>query len=160
VLLEKIMFQFKKILVPLDGSEFAESALEPALAIAKAMGAEVVLFRVAQPIPRTRALAEMPDVYNDVVAATYREAEDYLQELHGQLPYERISIQYKPASDTVADLILDYATDNGMDLIVMSSHGHSGLKRWVHGSVAEKVLRGAPCATLVIRGQQCSQPGS
>ncbi len=66
------MFQFKKILVPLDGSEFAESALEPALAIAKAMGAEVVLFRVAQPIPHTRALAEMPDVYNDVVAATYR----------------------------------------------------------------------------------------
>jgi nucleotide-binding universal stress UspA family protein len=100
----------------------------------------------------------MPDVYNDVVAATYREAEDYLQELHAQLPYGKISIQYKPASDTVADLILDYAIDHGIDLIVMSSHGHSGLKRWVHGSVAEKVLRGAPCATLVIRGQQCSQP--
>ncbi len=91
------MFQFKKVLVPLDGSEFAETALEPALAIAKAMAAEVVLFRVAQPIPRTRALAEMPDVYNDVVAATYREAEDYLQNLHTQLPYDKISIQYKPA---------------------------------------------------------------
>ena len=153
------MSQFKKILVPLDGSEFAESALEPALAIAKAMAAEVVLFRVAQPIPRTRALAEMPDVYNDVVAATYREAEDYLQELYAQLPYDKISIEYRPASDTVADVILDYATDNSMDLIVMSSHGHSGVKRWVHGSVAEKVLRGAPCATLIIRGQQCSQPG-
>jgi nucleotide-binding universal stress UspA family protein len=156
VLLEKIMFQFKKILVPLDGSEFAESALEPALAIAKAMAAEVVLFRVAQPIPRTRALAEMPDVYNDVVAATYREAEDYLQKLHAQWPYDKISIQYKPASDTVADLILDYATDNGIDLIVMSSHGHSGIKRWVHGSVAEKVLRGASCATLIFRCQQNS----
>jgi nucleotide-binding universal stress UspA family protein len=156
---EKDMFQFKKILVPLDGSEFAESALEPALAIAKAMAAEVVLFRVAQPIPRTRALAEMPGVYNDVVAATYREAEDYLQELYAQLSYDKASIQYKPASDAVADLILDYAVDNGFDLIVMSSHGHSGVKRWVHGSVAEKVLRGAPCATLVIRGEQCSQPG-
>jgi nucleotide-binding universal stress UspA family protein len=66
------VYRFEKILVPLDGSEFAEMALEPAVAIARAMGSQLVLFRVAQPIPRTRALAEMPDVYNDVVAATFR----------------------------------------------------------------------------------------
>jgi nucleotide-binding universal stress UspA family protein len=150
------MFQFRKILVPLDGSEFAESALEPALAIARAMGAEVVLFRVAQPIPRTRALAEMPDVYNDVVAATYREAEDYLQSVRAQWPNDKISVEFRPASYPVAELILDYATDNGVDLIAMSSHGHSGVSRWVHGSVTEKVLRGASCATLILRCQQNS----
>jgi nucleotide-binding universal stress UspA family protein len=98
----------------------------------------------------------MPDVYNDVVAATYREADDYLQNLRAQWPCDRISIQYKPASYPVAELILDYATDNGIDLIVMSSHGRSGVRRWVHGSVTEKVLRGASCATLIIRGRENS----
>ena len=79
------MVRFERILVPLDGSEFAEAALDPALANARAMGAEAVLFRVAQPIPRTNKLAEMPDVYNDVVAATYREAEEYLKGLQEKL---------------------------------------------------------------------------
>jgi len=150
------MFQFKKILVPLDGSALAERALEPALAIARAMAAEVVLFRVAQPIPRTPELAKMPDVYNDVVAATYREAEDYLQNVRTQWPNDKISVEYKPASYPVAEQIIEYATHNGIDLVAMSSHGRTGVSRWVHGSVTEKVLQGASCATLIIRCQQDS----
>ena len=51
------MYQFKKIMIPLDGSELAEAAIDPALAIARSMSAEVVLFRVAQRIPRTEKLA-------------------------------------------------------------------------------------------------------
>ena len=149
------MFQFKKILVPLDGSEFAEMALEPALAIAESMAAEVVLFRVAQPIPRTHALVEMPDVYDEVVAAAYREAEDYLNDLRAQLPYDNVTIEHRPA-DGVAQQILDFVNESGVDLIVMSSHGRTGVARWVHGSVAEKLLTGSFCATLVIR----CQPGS
>jgi nucleotide-binding universal stress UspA family protein len=147
------MFQFKRILVPLDGSEFAEMALEPALAIAQAMESEVVLFRVAQPIPRTQKLAEMPDVYNDVVAATFREAEDYLREMQSKFPYERITIEHRAAEGGVARQILDYARDAGVDLIVMSSHGRTGVERWVHGSVTEKVLTGCRCATLVVSCQ-------
>jgi nucleotide-binding universal stress UspA family protein len=149
----KQSFRFERILVPLDGSECAEMALEPAMAIAQAMAAEIVLFRVAQPIPRTRALMEMPDVYNEVVAAAYREAEDYLRDLRTRLPYDtlRISLEHEPVEEGVARQILSYADANGIDLIVMSSHGYSGVKRWTHGSVAEKVLRGACCATLIIR---------
>jgi nucleotide-binding universal stress UspA family protein len=146
------MFKFSKIMVPLDGSAFAESALEPALAFAKAMDAEVILYRVAQPIPRTSALAEMPDVYNDVVAATYWEAEEYLRRISSLLDYDKVTTEYDPASLTAAELILDRAVDDGVDLIMMSSHGRSGADRWVHGSITEKVLRGASCATLIIRG--------
>lgn len=145
------LLRFRKIMVPLDGSECAEMALGPALGIAQAMGAEMVLFRVAQPIPRTRALMEMPDVYNEVVAATYREAEDYLQRVRVRLPYGQVSVEHQPVESGVARQIVDYAAENGIDLIIMSSHGYSGVKRWAHGSVAEKILRGAPCATLVIR---------
>jgi nucleotide-binding universal stress UspA family protein len=51
----------------------------------------------------------------------------------------------------VADTIVSYAESNHADLIVISSHGRSGIGRWLHGSVAEKVLRGANCATMIIR---------
>jgi len=146
------MFKFKRILVPLDGSEFAEAALDPALAIAQSMGAEVVLFRVAQPIPRTEKLAEMPDVYNDVVAATYREAEEYLQNLQEKLVSDQISIEFRPASGGIARQILDYAAEHDVDLVVLSSHGRSGVDRWVHGSVAQKLLSNCSCSTLVVRG--------
>jgi len=138
-------------MVPLDGSEFAEMALDPALAIARDMGAEVVLFRVAQPIPRTEALARMPDVYDDIIAATMREAEDYLAHLRVTLAYERLSLEVRPGEAGVARQIVDYADSEGVDLIVMSSHGLTGVRRWAYGSVAEKVLHGGPCAVLVVR---------
>ena len=144
-------YHFARILVPLDGSACAESALPPALAIARAMEAELVLFRVAQPIPRTRALIEMADVYNEVVAAAYREAESYLEDLKARLPYTRITIEHEPVETGVARQILDYCTSHGVDLIVLSSHGYSGVRRWTHGSVAEKLMNGACCATLIIR---------
>lgn len=146
------MFQFKRVLVPLDGSESSEAALEPALAISQAMGAEVVLFRVAQPIPRTRAFVEMRDVYDDIVAAAYREAEDYLNNLRDRVPYDKVSVQHRSAAEGAARQILDFAAESGVDLIVMSSHGRTGVSRWVHGSVVEKVLSAACCATLIIRG--------
>ena len=147
------MFRFEKILVPLDGSDFAERAIDPAMGIAASMEAELVLFRVAQPIPRTRALAEMPDVYNEVVAATFREAEDYLNHLCKTLPYERITTEHRAAEEGVARQIVDYAVEAGVDLVVMSSHGRTGVGRWVHGSVTEKVLGSCGCNTLVIRSR-------
>ena len=146
-----VPFAFRKILVPLDGSPCAESALGPAISIAESMKAELILFRVAQPIPRTRALIEMPDVYNEVVAAAYREATDYLTELKATLPYERISVDQEPVETGVARQIVDYCAVHEVDLIVMSSHGYTGVRRWVRGSVAEKVLDGCTCATLVVR---------
>jgi nucleotide-binding universal stress UspA family protein len=143
--------QFRRILVPLDGSELAERALEPALMIARAVSAEVVLFRVAEPISRTRELARMPDLYHDFITAAHREADAYLRSLHEGLSYARLSIQSRSAADGVARQILDFVAESDVDLIVMSSHGRSGVSRWVHGSVAEKVLSGASCAILLIR---------
>jgi nucleotide-binding universal stress UspA family protein len=135
----------------LDGSGLAESALDPALIIAQSMGAEVVLFRVAQRVPRTQKLAEMPDVYDEVVAATYREAEEYLQGIRQRLAYERVSIEYRAAEGGIARQILDYAAEEKIDLIALSSHGRTGVDRWVHGNVAQKVITGCPCSVLVIR---------
>jgi nucleotide-binding universal stress UspA family protein len=148
------MYKFKKIMIPLDGSELAEAAVGPALAIAKSMAAEVVLFRVAQRVPRTQKLAEMPDVYEDVIAATYREAEDYLKDLRGRLAYEHISIEHRPALGGIARQILDFVAESDVDLIVLSSHGRTGVDRWIHGNVAQKVITGCACSTLIIRGEK------
>jgi nucleotide-binding universal stress UspA family protein len=145
------MFKFTRILVPLDGSEFAEAALGPALSIAEPMEAEIVLFRVAQPIPRTQALADMPDVYADIVAAAYREAGVYLQQVQARLGYPHVSIEHRDGEGGVARQILDFAGESGVDLVVMSSHGRTGVRRWMYGSVAEKILHGCGCSTLIVR---------
>jgi nucleotide-binding universal stress UspA family protein len=150
----KIVFSYGRILVPLDGSEFAERALPPALAIAEGMAAELVLCRVAVPVPRTRELTKTPGLYNDLVTAAYREASLYLENLRGKLGYDRLSVVAKPGLGGVARQIVDHASENSVDLIVMSSHGVSGVSRWVRGSVAEKVLSGATCSILVVRVQQ------
>ena len=147
------MKKFEKIMVPLDGSEFAEAALDPALVIAQAMGAQVVLFRVAQPIPRSGKLAEMPDVYDEVVAAAYREAEDYLTALQETLASDMVSIEFRPAAGGIARQIVDYAAEENVDLMVISSHGRTGVDRWIHGSVAQKILNSCSCSTLIVRGR-------
>jgi nucleotide-binding universal stress UspA family protein len=144
-------FGFHRIMVPLDASLCSESALAPALAIARAMDAELVLFRVEEPVPRTRALLDMPDVYDEVVAAAYREAEEYLAGVKARLPYSKITTVHEPDEEGAAHQILEYCEAQGIDLIVFSSHGYSGVKRWTHGAVADKIVDGACCATLMVR---------
>lgn len=147
-------FRFSRILVPLDGSECAECALAPAVSIARAMDAELVLFRVEDPIPRTRTLLSLPDVYGEVVAAAYREAGEYLADVKARLAYGRIITVHEPDEAGAAHQILEYSATQGIDLIVFSSHGYSGVKRWTHGAVADKIVDGAWSATLMIRCHQ------
>jgi nucleotide-binding universal stress UspA family protein len=152
------MFQNRKILVPLDGSELAERALEPALALAGAMESDVVLLRVVggrEPLPESMTPAG--DQMTAISAAEAEEraaAEAYLQRLYSGHDNRHLFFDAQTASGDVADAIVAYADAQHVDLIVMSSHGRSGLGRWLHGSVAEKVLRGANCATLIIRSPQ------
>jgi nucleotide-binding universal stress UspA family protein len=149
------MFQNRKILVPLDGSELAERALEPALGLAKVVDSDVLLFRV---VPERELI---PEFMIPADEATYprgavneqdlAEAEAYLQRVYNAHDDRRLFFDVKAVDGDVADTIVSYAEANHVDLIVISSHGRSGIGRWLHGSVAEKVLRGADCATLIIR---------
>jgi nucleotide-binding universal stress UspA family protein len=149
------LFQNHKILVPLDGSELAERALEPALALAKAVGSDVLLLRVVstrEAIPEYMILAgDAGHVLDAVQEQDMAEAETYLQHVYNAQDSAHLFFDVKGADGDVADAIVSYADSNHVDLIVISSHGRSGIGRWLHGSVAEKVLRGANCATLIIR---------
>ena len=150
------MFQNGHVLVPLDGSPLAERALEPALAIADAVQSEVTLLRVTsgrEPLPES-VLPSGEDIAAalDTASAQERaEAEAYVQKIGGSRPDQRLTSAVITTSGDIADAIVSYADSHGIDLIAMSSHGRSGIGRWLHGSVAEKVLRGANCATLIVR---------
>lgn len=151
------MFQNRKILVPLDGSPLAERALEPALAIAEAVQSDVTLLRVApgrEPLPQALSPSgEDLGVTRDIaVAQEQAEAEAYLQRIYSAHANRHLFFDVVTTGGDIADAIVSYADERHMDLIVISSHGRSGIGRWLHGSVAEKVLRGADCATLIIRG--------
>ncbi|MFN8455494.1 MAG: universal stress protein [Anaerolineae bacterium] len=142
---------FKKILVPLDGSKLAESALEHAEKLAKAFETELIVIRVLQAKPEViagpRALvSHEPEIQEQ------REAEIYLNRVRGklrghQLPARILLLKEQPP----AQAIVGIAYQEKVDLIVMSTRPHAGLSRLMHSSVAEEVLRHAPCPIFLIR---------
>lgn len=136
---------FKTILVPLDGSVLAESVLTRAVELAKD-GARLILVRAAE--AHTLPIADAAEAQVKVVG----EAEEYLAGVKARLEKAGVarvetSVWYGPPADT----IVEAARFRNADLIVMSSHGRSGLGRLVLGSVAESVLRGTTTAILLIR---------
>ena len=139
------------ILVPLDGSELAEQALEPGRILADAMKADLHLLRIATSAHQMLETNSMKDLFDGIEDMELQDAEAYLQTKYANAPDEHVFFEVKIAEGTVAASIVDYAEKNGIDMIVMSSHGRTGLQRWVYGSVAEKVLRSACCATMIVR---------
>jgi nucleotide-binding universal stress UspA family protein len=147
-------FSIKRILVPLDGSSIAEQALEPALALAETVSAELIFLRVTtvaqifgQPVPGWPGL-------DAVMEATDQEANAYLQGVQAAMGDSPVSCSLYVTTGPAAESIIDIADSQKVDLIVMCSHGRSGIARWAFGSVTEKVLRSANCITLVIRSQE------
>lgn len=153
------MFQNRNILVPLDGSELAERALEPALTLADAVDSNVYLLRVVagrEPMPESMSPAgeQIEAALGQADAEEKAEAEAYLQRIYTAHQNQHLFFDVQTTGGDTADAIINYAEQHKIDLIVMSSHGRSGIGRWLHGSVAEKVLRGADCATLIMREQE------
>ncbi len=143
----------RRILVPLDGSELAERALTPALELVEALGSDLHLLRVATSERALLQTESMAGVFADMESKEIGEAQDYLQEQVESVNLDAVQVSVESSKDSVAGAIIDYAARQEIDLIVMSSHGRTGLQRWVYGSVAEKVLRSACCATMIVRSR-------
>ena len=147
----------QKILVPLDGSQLAEQALPYAKSLAQKYDAELILLMV---IPRL-SLPVLADPYGGVLykypsekeMSEHRQAaQDYLNDLQQSLQQENISVRIQVLeNDSIADGIVDVASQEKADAIVKTTHGRSGLSRWVYGSVATKVLQEAPCPIFLVR---------
>lgn len=144
---------FRTILVPLDGSPLAEQALGPACRIAEKFGSALLLLRV---VPQERAAPALPLLATrpagDQPAPTPRpimdEAEAYLTGL--TLPGSVRAVSTQVLAGAPPELIVATAEASDVDLIVMSTHGRTGLVRLLYGSVAEAVLRGAAVPVLLV----------
>ncbi len=149
---------YKRILVPLDGSGLAEKALSHAKTMATACGpAEIDLMFVVEPL-RNTVVSGYGDKDKEFFAQSDKKAEawgkDYLAKVSKELKSDGIATKSLVLIGTAADTILDYAKKNAIDLIVMSTHGRSGLSRWAFGSVAEKVLSTSTSPVLIVRPEK------
>jgi nucleotide-binding universal stress UspA family protein len=151
---KEITMKPKTVLVPLDGSALAEGALAEALELARD-GAALVLLRA------TEAQGSPFMDPTEAQVAAIREAEEYLAGVaerlrEGGVDNVQTSVWFGPPAES----IVDAARYRGADLIVMSSHGRSGLGRLVLGSVAESVLRGTSTPILLLRPDACGSVGA
>lgn len=138
----------QKILVPLDGSDLAEQALLPASQIAQTLSATLIFVQIPVPKPTGKgsAIAVWPE---QSLAEAREETAVYLQSLAEK--YNAVNCTTQTLVGDAASAILDFATEQQVDLIVMSTHGRSGMERWLLGSVTERVLRQSPCPVFAIR---------
>jgi nucleotide-binding universal stress UspA family protein len=149
--------RFTRLLVPLDGSETAEASLPAATALARAAGAEVRLVRIPTIPGYAKILPETAGWIPELLREQVGEAEDYLARVTAELERSGIraagTVELIVAGD-IARGILEHAAEVGADVIVMSTHGRSGLGRWVMGSVADRLLEGADRPVWIVRPRE------
>ena len=140
---------FKKVIVPLDGSILAENTLPFVKNLAKeGCVKEVVLINVVEiPIMWT---SESFDIF-PLKNAQFRRAQKYLAGIETQLSSEGIKVKAEILEGAAAKCIVEYAQNNAVDLIVIGTHGYTGMKELVFGSVALKVLHDSHVPVMLIK---------
>src|SRR4030043_85944 len=144
---------YKKILVPLDGSELAKKALDHAEKLAKIFDAEIILFQVVPFMP----IYGSPELVTPLIVDEKQKevAERYLTNLAEEMKKRGHKVtSMVRIGQQVAGEIIDFARESGADLIVMYTHGRSGISRWVLGSVALKILTRAQTPILLLRPKE------
>lgn len=147
--------RYKKIIVPIDGSGWSERAIPHAVDIAHNNNAELILLHVFKP-PASEYVGELALAgQTDSLMATREEMKQKLQALRGQIRSEHVEVRVQFIEGTgVAGIICGYINDENADLVVMSSHGRTGVTRWLFGSVAHKVMQDVNVPVMIIRPDQ------
>jgi nucleotide-binding universal stress UspA family protein len=152
---------YSQVLVPLDGSKAAERALPHAEGICKSHGAAMHLLMVFTRHPRAgntsgagleadRSVEAAAEIGRQVEQAQIDSAQEYLEDIAERLKQQGVSVQTEIGEGSAHEHIIDYAKKHSADLIVMSTHGHGGLKRMLIGSVTDRVIRMGEVPVLVI----------
>jgi nucleotide-binding universal stress UspA family protein len=149
---------YEKILVPLDSSELAECALpEIKNLIAEGFPREIILLSVVT-IP-TLSVGEGID-YPALKNSRFEKMRNYLEGVRERIAAEGITVKTEILEGDAAQMINSYVKKNGVDLIVIATHGYSGMKRLMFGSVALRVLHDAQVPVLLIRPEGHREPHS
>lgn len=145
---------YEKLLVPLDGSELAECVLPHVKAfIEGCQVSHVVFVRVVEPAITSAhgAYVISAEILDEMKSARKSAAKDYLEQVVNGFLHEGTSLHSEVLFGRVSESLKDYAEKNDIDLVLIATHGRSGVTRWVRGSVADKVLRSSDVPVLMVR---------
>jgi nucleotide-binding universal stress UspA family protein len=144
---------FESIVVGTDGSSTAGEAVRQATELARSVGAKVYLVSAYEPVPEGRLRDERQQVPEDLqwMVNPREDVERTLQEGATALEADGVAVETLAREGDPADAILDVAEEKGADLIVVGNKGMTGAKRFLLGSVPNKVSHHAPCSVMIIR---------
>jgi nucleotide-binding universal stress UspA family protein len=137
---------FKKILVCLDGSKLAEQVLPYATDVALGCGSKMVLLQVV-----ASGVSISPGVSVQTPLSLEQDAKDYLAGVASSLMMGGLSVEWTAVEGKPGEAIIKYANETGVDLIAIATHGRSGLRQVVFGSVAQHVVRESGLPILLTR---------
>jgi nucleotide-binding universal stress UspA family protein len=146
--------EFFRIVVPLDGSPRGATAMPYAKAMARKSGSQLFLVDVVTSVYKTYGAVKYAADFEKQLSETLRkEAQEYFNTITPELEKEGISFRSDIISGSPADSILRYAEENNADLITISTHGWSGVKRFIMGSVTQQIIHSSNIPVLVIRAK-------
>jgi nucleotide-binding universal stress UspA family protein len=144
----------RKILVPIDFSEYSKKALQYAVPFARQFSAKIYLLYVVEPTvyPADFSFGQigMPNVENELRVKGEQELQELItNEIKGAVPSEALVKVGLPFVEVVS-----FAKEQAIELIIVATHGHTGVEHVLFGSTAEKIVRKAPCPVLVVRAEE------
>ena len=159
---------YRKILVTHDGSDLASLALPHAVALAHHYGAEILLLHVITSIEQETAMMSsldgdrypfvgIQDSAQEAVKENKREAKHQLEKIKTELEKNDVKVTLFVEEGAASSVIVDVARKEHCDLIVMATHGRSGLGRVLLGSVADHIIHHSPCPVMVIPPEERKQ---
>jgi universal stress protein A len=144
----------RRILVPVDFSEHSKKALKYAAAFGEQFGAEVLLLHIVEPIVYPVEMGFVPPEIEDVGVKMVQSAKERLQEIADSDLKLPVKTAILVRQGTPFQQVSAVAKEKGADLIIVTTHGYTGLKHVLLGSTAERIVRHAPCPVLVVRDRE------
>ena len=144
---------FRSIVVGTDGSDTAGKAVNEAIDLAKAIGARVSLVSAYEPVPKARLREEARQTPADLqwMVNPREEVDQTLRDAAALVREAGVEVETFAREGAPADAILDVAEERDADLIIVGNKGMTGARRFLLGSVPNKVSHHAPCSVLIIR---------
>jgi nucleotide-binding universal stress UspA family protein len=144
-----------RILLPLDGSEAGEAAVSYVAELMSRLESEVILFGVVSSGQHIRSVGGLDYIHypREQLEIFEKEAEEYLDGVYRRLKRRKgsVKVTIRVGADDVGQEILKFAEEKGVNLIAISSHGHSGIEKWVFGSIANKVVQASKAPVLLVK---------
>lgn len=146
----EVKIMYKKMIITVDGSELSKTLFPYAKELAARMGLEMIFLYVSTP-PDPESLAIYQAYVEHIAEITAREAIEVREKAGIQMPDRPVKAEGKVVKGHPAEEILRCADENDVDLLLMATHGRSGIMRWAVGSVADKVLRSSTVPVWLVR---------